>query len=99
MRQRGGSYEAVVYAGIDPLTGKKVHLSESHTDPQSAEKARIRLVAKVDAQRSTATRETLGYALDAWLEVHEGEATTIAGYRGYIERTISRRSARSRSRS
>jgi integrase len=88
VRQRGGSYEAVVYAGIDPLTGKKVYLSESYTDPQDAEKARVRLVAKVDAQRSTATRETLAYALDAWLEVHEGEVTTIDGYRGYIERTI-----------
>jgi integrase len=88
IRKRGNSYQVVVYAGVDPLTGKENYLYESSLDRREAERICTQLVAKVEAQRSTATRETLSYALDAWLEVHEGEVTTIDGYRGYIERTI-----------
>jgi len=42
----------------------------------------------VDQQRGAATTATLGYTLDAWLEVHEVESSTLDGcYRGYVERT------------
>ncbi|GAA5005848.1 hypothetical protein GCM10023317_40530 [Actinopolymorpha pittospori] len=31
---------------------------------------------------------TLGYTIDAWLQVHEADERTLEGFRGYSERTI-----------
>jgi integrase len=45
-------------------------------------------VADADAKRGTKTQATLSAAIDDWLSGHEVEATMLAGYRGYIERTI-----------
>lgn len=88
IRRRGNSFEVRVYAGVDPLTGRDVYLSESTRDEREAERIRTRLLAKVDKQRQASTKATLGYALDAWLDVHEGGPRTIEGYRGYIENVI-----------
>ncbi|HEX3613894.1 MAG TPA: hypothetical protein VHU88_19555, partial [Sporichthyaceae bacterium] len=52
IRKRGGSYQVIVHAGTDPLTGKTVQLSESTTDAREAERIRTRLLAQVDKQRS-----------------------------------------------
>jgi hypothetical protein len=46
------------------------------------------LLAQVDRQRAPASRVTLNHALDAWFDVHEGEATTLDTYRGYATRVI-----------
>jgi integrase len=88
VRRRGNSFEVVVYAGVDPLTGKDRYLSRSTKDEREVDKIRSRLLAQVDRQRAPATNATLGYTVDAWLEVHEAEALTLDGYRGYVERTI-----------
>ncbi|WP_020578019.1 hypothetical protein [Actinopolymorpha alba] len=48
----------------------------------------MRLLAKVDQQRTGSTKATLGYTLDAWLQVHEADEQTLEGYRGYAERAI-----------
>jgi len=32
IRRRGTSFQVAVYAGIDPLTGRKLHLRESTAD-------------------------------------------------------------------
>jgi integrase len=88
VRRRGNSYQVLVYAGADPLTGKDRYLTGSARSEREVEKIRTRLLAQVDQQRATATNATLGYVLDAWLEVHEAEASTLDGYRGYVERTI-----------
>jgi integrase len=88
IRKRGKSLQVTVYAGIDPLTGKRMFLSDSTTDPAEAERIRKRLVAQVDDQRSPRTRTTFGNALEAWLRTHEAEETTLDGYRGYVRRTI-----------
>jgi hypothetical protein len=34
--RRGNSFQVVVYAGIDPLTGRKLHLRESTNDEAEA---------------------------------------------------------------
>jgi integrase len=88
VRTRGGSHQAIVYAGVDPVTGKDLYLRESTRDEKKVPEIRSRLLAKVDQQRSAATNATLAYTIDAWLSVHEVDETTLGNYRSYVERTI-----------
>ena len=88
IRRRGNSLQVLVYAGLDPLTGRRMYLSDSTTDEAEAQRILTRLQAEVDAQRNARTRATLGAALDRWLRVHEAEESTLDGYRGYIRRNI-----------
>ena len=77
-----------VFAGIDPLTGGQHYLTASTTSEREARKILTRLQAEVDQQRNARTKATFGAALDAWLRVHEIEATTRRSYEGYIRRYI-----------
>jgi len=88
IRQRGNSFQAIVYAGIDPLTGKAHRLSESAPTEAQARKILTRLVAQVDEGRNARTRATLATALDAWLRVHEAEESTLRSYDRYGRRYI-----------
>jgi integrase len=88
IRKRGNAFQVIVFAGQDPITGKQSYLRGTAHSEREAERLRVKLRAQVHAQRSTATRVNLAYALDVWLENHEAAQTTIDGYRGYIERTI-----------
>lgn len=93
IEQRGNSLRVIVYAGHDPVTGKRSYLREKidGTDKAArkrAEKTLNQLLAQVDGQRSTSSSATLGYALDEWLRVTELEDSTRHTYVGYIERTI-----------
>jgi integrase len=88
IRKRGSSYQVLVYAGVDPLTGKDHYLTESTPDEAQAQKILTRLLATVDDHRNPRTKATLGAALEAWLRTHDAEATTLEGYHGYIRRTI-----------
>jgi len=86
---RGDSYRVKVYAGaLDPLTGRRLYLTGSATNPREAERIRTRLLADADAKRGAKTQATLSAAIDDWLASREVEQSTLAGYRGYIERTI-----------
>lgn len=38
IRKRGNSYQVLMYAGIDPITGKEIRLAESTSDPNEAER-------------------------------------------------------------
>jgi integrase len=67
IRRRGNSYQVLVYAGIDPITGRMFYLTESTTDRAEAERILNRMRAEVEAQQNARTRATLGTALDAWL--------------------------------
>ncbi|MEQ7010516.1 hypothetical protein ABN028_30490 [Actinopolymorpha sp. B17G11] len=88
IRRRGGSYQVLVYAGTDPLTGKDSYLTASTKDEREAERIRTRFLAQVDEQRQAATKAKLGYVLDEWLKVHDVEETTRDNYRWYVERVI-----------
>ena len=93
IRERGGSLQVRVYAGIDPVTNKPRYLAKTikGTDRAArrlAEKAMTKLQAQVDKQRSPETSVSLGHAIDEWLRVNEIESTTRGTYEGYIERTI-----------
>ncbi len=88
IRKRGNSYQVLVYAGVDPLTGRELRMVESTTDRAEATRILNRMRAEVQAKQHARTRATLGAALDAWLRVHEVEETTLDGYHGYVRRCI-----------
>ncbi|MGH3462553.1 MAG: tyrosine-type recombinase/integrase [Kribbellaceae bacterium] len=88
VRQRGGSWQVVMYAGIDPVTGERLYLRESTRDERQVAEIRARLAATVDKQRHASTSVELSYLLDEWIEVHELDDSTRDTYRRYIERTI-----------
>ncbi|GGP42087.1 tyrosine-type recombinase/integrase [Saccharothrix coeruleofusca] len=93
IEERGSSLRVKVYAGIDPVTGKRVYLNETvpGTDRaarKKAEKALTRLLAEADAQRAPTSSVTLAYTINEWLKASELEDSTEEGYRGYIDRTI-----------
>lgn len=93
IEERGSSLRVIVYAGIDPVTSKRVYLRESvkGTDKAAykrAEKVMNRLLTKVEDQRSPASSVTLAYAVDEWLRTSEVEDSTRDGYVNYINRYI-----------
>jgi len=90
---RGNARRVRVYAGDDPVTGRRVYRSETvpGTDraaEKRAQKALTRLLAEVDVQRAPTSTVALSYVLAEWLRTAELEATTRRTYVGYIDRTI-----------
>lgn len=83
IRKRGRSYQVIVFAGHDPLTGRELRLRESTTDEAEARRILRRLTAQVDAQRHPKTNATFRTAMEAWLRTHEVEETTRASYEQY----------------
>ena len=83
IRQRGGSFLVEVYAGRDPLTGRKLYLRESTTDESEVDKILTRLLSQVDEQKYPKTRATFRVAMDKWLRTHEVEETTRESYVEY----------------
>jgi integrase len=77
-----------MYAGVDPLTGKRLYLTESTSDEREAERILTRFQAEVDAQRNARTRAVFTLAIEEWLKVHELEDTTREGYEMYARRYI-----------
>jgi integrase len=88
IRQRGNSFQVLVYAGVDPLTGKAHYLTESTPSEAQARKILTRLLGQVDERRNARTKATLATALDAWLRVHEAEESTLRSYDRYGRRYI-----------
>lgn len=89
IRQRGNSLTVQVFAGEDPVTGKKVYLTESTTKGQrEAERIRTRLLAQADRQRQAESKANFGYVLDAWLTTHEVDPSTLASYKRSVEKRI-----------
>ncbi|MCG8918792.1 site-specific integrase [Actinokineospora sp. PR83] len=89
IEQRGNTLRVKVYAGTDPVTGKRIYFRETiqGTD-RAAQKKLTELIARVDKQRSTPSSVSLGYALDEWMRTSEIEDSTRETYEGYISRTI-----------
>jgi integrase len=88
IRKRGSSLQVLVYAGLDPLTGRRLYLSESTTDEAEAKRILNRFRAEVDTQQNARTKATLGAAIDAWLRIHEVEDNTRQGYEAYTRNHI-----------
>lgn len=87
-----GSLRVKVYAGLDPVSTKRLYLDETiPAGPRvakEAEKARTRLQAEVDQRRNPRTRATVGQMLDQYLTVLDVEPTTRVSYEGYIRNHI-----------
>ncbi|MDT7653662.1 MAG: integrase, partial [Pseudonocardiales bacterium] len=83
-----GSFRVRVYAGIDPLTGKRHYLREvvpaGPKAAREAEKVRTRLLAEVDDRRNPRTKATVSQLLERYLSVLEIEDTTRWGYESMI---------------
>jgi hypothetical protein len=78
-----------VYAGTDPVTGRRHYLSETvsaganeQETLREAEKVRTRLINQIDERRNPRTRATMNELLDGWLDVVKLERTTRQGYVG-----------------
>jgi integrase len=98
-RQRGrievlpsGSLRVKVYAGSDPITGRRHDLTETiPAGPRAqreAEKALTRLLNQVDERRNPKTKATLNQLLDRWLDVAELEVSTRNGYVRKLNRHV-----------
>ncbi len=81
-------FRAVVYAGKDPLTGRKSYLKETHPTRDAAERAKDRLIAQVEAEQIPDRAATVAYLLDRWVEVVDHELSTASTTAGYVRRTI-----------
>ncbi|MFC4002546.1 tyrosine-type recombinase/integrase [Prauserella oleivorans] len=87
-----GSLRVVVYAGLDPLTGKRNYLTEVvQAGPRAAteaEKVRTKLLGQVDEQRNPRTKATVNQLMDRYLELLSVEPTTRDGYETFIRNHI-----------
>jgi hypothetical protein len=52
IERRGNSFRVRMYAGVDPLTGKRLYLTDSTTDEAEARRILTRFRAEVDEQRN-----------------------------------------------
>jgi integrase len=91
--KRGKRWRVIVYAGRDPITGRKRQKSVSVASRAEAKQAEAWLITEVGAgqHRGTVNR-TVAELLDRWLEWRQSvrpiSPTTVATYRGYIDRSI-----------
>src|SRR6266496_3293390 len=87
-----GSFRAVVYAGIDPLTHKPRYLKETAPTWGDAEEALTRLLRQVDEKRHPRSKVTVGQIIEKWLQVTRHEDSTRERYeeliRLYIRPTL-----------
>ncbi|WDZ84903.1 tyrosine-type recombinase/integrase [Micromonospora cathayae] len=87
-----GSLRVRVYAGVDPLTGKRHYLTETvpagRNAQREAEKVRTRFLNEVDEKRNPRTRATLNQLLDKWLDVADIEPTTRMGYENKLNKHV-----------
>lgn len=88
-----GSLRVRVYAGLDPISGKKHFLTEvvpaGKTAEREAEKVRTRLLSEVDESRSPRTNATIDQLLERYLGMLQVEDTTRAGYERLVRLHIS----------
>lgn len=87
-----GALRVRVYAGVDPVSKKRIYLSEivsaGPRAGQEAERVRSRLQNQVDERRNPRTRATVDQLLDRWLGVLDVDPSTRRTYEGYIRKHI-----------
>lgn len=95
VRERRGGYEVLVYAGIDPVTGRQRYKSRQVNGSfRDAQKEEARLITEVADGRHLGTRtKTFGELLDAWLRWRERNGKpisprTLNDYRALVEDRI-----------
>lgn len=92
---RSGALRVKVYAGIDPLSGKRHYLRETvPAGPKAekeAQKVLTRLVNEVNESRNPRTNATVGQLMDRYLEYVDVDQSTRTRYRIAIDTPISSR--------
>jgi Phage integrase, N-terminal SAM-like domain len=98
IRKRGAGLQVQVYAGRDPLTGRKRYVSEQVPGQgkaalRQAKQVEARLLAEVGAGRHKGTRSrTMAELLERWMQwrptVRPIAPTTVASYRAALDRYI-----------
>ncbi|MEK6442180.1 tyrosine-type recombinase/integrase [Pseudonocardia sp. T1-2H] len=87
-----GALRVSVYAGIDPVTGRRHYLKEiikaGPKAQREAEAARSRLLAEVAAKRSPRTSATVDQLLERYLDQFAGSPTTLDLYRTHVRNHI-----------
>jgi integrase len=81
IRQRGDRYQVRVFAGWDPVTGKRIDLTGSAATERAALRLRDKLRTEVANASSARTNSTLAHLVSEWLATHDAEETTLANYR------------------
>lgn len=79
-----GTFRAIVYAGIDPLTGKQRYLRKTVGTYPQAEIELTKLLGQVDEQRQPRSAIAVGQLVEKWLDVSELEDTTRQRYEGLV---------------
>jgi integrase len=81
-----------VYAGADPITGKRHDLTETipagPTAKRDAQKALTRLLGQLDEKRNPRTRATVSQLMDRYFEVLDVDVTTRSTYVSYVRNHI-----------
>jgi hypothetical protein len=95
IRERRGGWQVIVYAGLDPLTGKQQQLTRQvNGSRRQAEKVEARLRTEVADGRHAGTRvKTLGELVDLWIERRVASdkpisPDTVEDYRSLIAKKI-----------
>jgi len=87
------AWELIVNAGRDPVTSRRRQVSRIFRGTErQADTALAKLVTETnEGRRGNRTNATLGTLIAKWLDMAENRLspTTIAGYRGIVERYIS----------
>jgi integrase len=93
IRKRGKVWQVLVYAGRDPLTGRKRWKSASAPTRAAARQLEARLVTEAGAgQHRSGGTKTVGELLERWFawrqKVRPISPTTVMSYRGDLDRYI-----------
>ena len=98
IRKRGAGLQVQVYAGRDPLTGRKRYVSQqvagqTKASMRQAKQIEARLLEEVGAGRHKGSRSrTMAELLERWLEwrptVRPIAPTTVSSYRAAMDRYI-----------
>jgi integrase len=88
IRQRGQTWQVIVHAGHDPITGKRRNLTGTARTKREAQALRARLLTQVNEGRRPATDATVAQLLARWLEVTDLAWSTRVTYQGYVDRVI-----------
>jgi hypothetical protein len=83
-QRSSGQWRAVVYAGVDPLTGRERRIRESAPTRKAAQAALSRLQTQVDERRHPRSGVTVGGLLEQWMEVARHETSTAERYSNLI---------------
>ena len=87
-RLPSGSYRVIVYAGTDPLTGRRLRFRQTVKTEEQAHILLGKMVEQVAEGKQPETGVTVAELLRQYMTVAELDRATRQTYEGYIRRTI-----------